>query len=417
MPLESTDRTLVRDLAQRVLERAHDPLNAERRAAWLDVHSGVPRRPMILAEWGGVRDPQPPFAPALVCTDPLARGLEAGLRQQLWVFDELRDDHVIEPFFNVNWAVSTSGYGAEKTSHEVNDGGILNARSWEAPITDIARDFQLLKPRTFSVNREGTRAYQEQVAAVLGDILPVRCRGGFWWTLGMTNPAIDLIGLEPLMLFMYDDPAGLHRLMRFLCDDHLAFARWLQTEGLLSLNHENDYIGSGSMGYTRDLPSSGWRPGAPAALCDQWVLLESQETVGVGPTQFAEFIFPYQHEIAREFGLVYYGCCEPVHSIWDDSISRLPNLRKVSVSAWCDEDFIGERLRGGKVIFSRKPSPNFIGIEGMFTEEGFAAHIQKTLDAAKGCTLEIIFRDIYNLSGDRSKPGKGVQIIRRLIDK
>ncbi len=53
----------------------------------------------------------------------------------------------------------------------------------------------------------------------------------------------------------------------------------------------------------------------------------------------------------------------------------------------------------------------------MFTEEGFAAHIQKTLDAAKGCTLEIIFRDIYNLSGDRSKPGKGVQIIRRLIDK
>jgi hypothetical protein len=411
MPLESTDRTLVRDLAQRVLERAHDPLNAERRAAWLDVHSGVPRRPMILAEWGGVRDPRPPFAPALVCTDPLARGLEAGLRQQLWVFEELRDDHVIEPFFNVNWAVSTSGYGAEKTSHEVNDGGILNARSWEAPITDIARDFQLLKPRAFSVNREGTRAYQEQVAAVLGDILPVRCRGGFWWTLGMTNPAIDLIGLEPLMLFMYDDPAGLHRLMRFLCDDHLAFARWLQTEGLLSLNHENDYIGSGSMGYTRDLPSPAWRPGGPAALCDQWVLLESQETVGVSPTQFAEFIFPYQHEIAREFGLVYYGCCEPVHTRWE-VVRRLPNLRAVSVAPLCSQEIMAEAM-GRDYVFSRKPNPTLISTT-RFDEAAIRADLRLTLDltARHGCPTEIIMKDVHTLHNEPGRLARWVQLAR-----
>ena len=56
------------------------------------------------------------------------------------------------------------------------------------------------------------------------------------------------------MLSMYDNPDGLHRLMRFLCDDHLAFARWLEREGLLSLNNANDYIGSGSMGYSNALP-------------------------------------------------------------------------------------------------------------------------------------------------------------------
>ena len=33
----------------------------------------------------------------------------------------------------------------------------------------------------------------------------------------------DLVGLEGLMLLMYDDPDGLHRLMAFLRDDHLAF--------------------------------------------------------------------------------------------------------------------------------------------------------------------------------------------------
>ena len=53
------------------------------------------------------------------------------------------------------------------------------------------------------------------------------------------------------------------------------------------------------MGYTRDLA----RPeAADVQTTDQWVLLESQETVGVGPEQFAEFIFPYQRDLAARFG-------------------------------------------------------------------------------------------------------------------
>ena len=75
------------------------------------------------------------------------------------------------------------------------------------------------------------------------------------------------------------------------------------------MNNENDYIGSGSMGYSRALPGPD-RPGAPAVQTrDLWVLLESQETVGVGPDLFEEFIFPYQLSIAKRFGRIYYGCC------------------------------------------------------------------------------------------------------------
>jgi hypothetical protein len=411
MAQDAADRTLVRDLARRVVEIAHDPVNLERKAAWLDVHSGVARRPMILAEWGGVRDPQPPFAPKLVCTDPFLRAIEAGLRQQIWVFEVLRDDHVVEPFSNVNWAVSAGGYGVEKTTHEVKDGGILNARNWDPPITDIARDFHLLKPRTFGVNREATLAHQGRVEELLGDLLPVRLRGGFWWTLGMTNPAIDLIGLGPLMLFMYDDPQGLHRLMRFLCDDHLAFARWLRAEGLLSLNQENDYIGSGSMGYTRDLPSAGWRPGGPVALRDQWVLLESQETVGVGPAQFAEFIFPYQLEIAREFGLVYYGCCEPVHTRWE-VLRQMPSLRAVSVAPLCNQEIMAEAL-GRSYVFSRKPNPTLISTPH-FDEALIRADLRTTLDltARHGCPTEIIMKDVHTLSNEPWRLARWVELAR-----
>ena len=143
--------------------------------------------------------------------------------------------------------------------------------------------------------------------------------------------------------------------------------------------------------------------------------MNSQETVGISPQMFREFIYPYYRELAQEFGLVYYGCCEPVHDIWDDCISRLPNLRKVSVSAWCDEKAMGERLGGSGVIYSRKPRPNYIGV-GVLDEAAFADHILQTLRSAKGCQLEILFRDIYSLDGDVSKPGRAVSIVRKLID-
>ena len=68
--------------------------------------------------------------------------------------------------------------------------------------------------------------------------------------------------------------------MAFLRDDHIAYAEWLEREGLLSLNNENDYVGSGSYGHTHHLPQKDWKPGDKVRLKDLWVLSESQETVG-----------------------------------------------------------------------------------------------------------------------------------------
>jgi hypothetical protein len=146
--------------------------------------------------------------------------------------------------------------------------------------------------------------------------------------------------------------------------------------------------------------------------------MNSQESIGISPEQFAEFVYPYYEELAREFGLVYYGCCEPVHNYWDRSLKDLPNLRKVSISPWCDEEMMGERLDGRKVIYSRKPSPNFIGIQSGFDEEAFTAYIRKTAAAVKGrCKTEFIFRDIYTLHGNRDKLRSAVEITRRIAEE
>ena len=144
--------------------------------------------------------------------------------------------------------------------------------------------------------------------------------------------------------------------------------------------------------------------------------MDSQETVGISATMCEEMIVPAYRKVMDCYGLLSYGCCEPVDSFWG-SVSQFPNLRKVSISAWCDEQFMGNVLQDSGVIYQRKPSPNFVGIGKELDEDGFRNHIIKTLKAAKGCNLEITFRDVYNLDGNLGKPKRAVEITREAIEE
>ncbi len=408
--VSEADRSILRRLGERIGSIAASPVNAERRRAWYALDEGQADRVMILAEIWGVRDPVHPLPESVCeCAGEWARGVEYGLRVAIWQFEALRDDHVVEPVINTNWKVSASNYSVETVMHYSDSGTPLGARRWDAPIRDLDADFEKLRPRTFAVDRQATLDEQARLESVFKGVLPVRMRGAFFWTMGLTWPAIELIGLEGLMLAMYDNPAGLHRLMAFLRDDHLAFTDWLEREGLYSLNNENEYLGSGSVGYTRALPQPDWKPGRPVRRRDLWMLSESQETVGVGPEQFAEFIFPYQRELVERFGRCYYGCCEPVHNRWH-VLKRLPNLARVSVSPWADQAFMAEAL-GRQYVFSRKPNPTLISTS-VFNEDAIRADLRQTLDAARGCRLEIIMKDVHTLHNEPGRLARWVQLAR-----
>lgn len=404
------DADILRRLAERKVVISQNPVNEERRRAWYCLDSGQDDRVMVLAEHGGVRDAVKPVPDDILeCTDDWARGIEKELRNEIYQFEELKDDHVVEPVVNVRWKVALSNYGVEAVVHYGGDDTYMGSRSWEPPIKDIDRDFNKLRHRTFTVDREATLKEKERLENIFGSILPVRIRRGHYWTMGMTGTAIQIIGLEQMMLAMYDNPWGLHRLMKFLRDDHINFINWLESEKLYSLNNENDYIGSGSMGYTKDLPHAGWKEGMPVRRRDLWVLSESQETVGVGPEQFEEFIFPYQMEIAGQFGKSYYGCCEPVDRRWH-ILKKLPNLARVSVSPWSGQEFMAESL-GRKYVFSRKPNPTLIST-GIFNEDAVREDVRQTLKIAGKCRLEIIMKDVHTLQNEPERLSRWVEIVR-----
>jgi len=122
-------------------------------------------------------------------------------------------------------------------------------------------------------------------------------------------------------------------------------------------------------------------------------------------------------EIADRCGLFTYGCCEPVHTLWEPCLSRLKTLRKVSVSPWCDEEAIGEMIRGKKVVYNRKPFPNYISVDPTFDEDAFLEHMGKTVRAARGCPLEVTFRDVSGCCGQPWRLARAVEITREAFDR
>lgn len=410
------EKIYIRELAKKYLEYANLPVMEDRKKLWYDHNSLKGSRPVIVMEHVLFEED---ILSASKCESKAAKEMERYLRSAIRNFELICDDKVISPYYEVFWKIDLQLFGVEIRRRYAEDSyGKKLGYTEQHPIADLKDDFHRLSPSTYKVDREYTHTWKGFVEEVIGDILPVKIKNSsLFWHVEPSQRIVELMGLETMMFSMVDYPDEMHALYKFVKDDIEAFICWQEKEGLFNLNNENDFAGAGSYGFTTELPSDACKESGIITSKDLWGNMNSQETVGISPDMYGEFIFPYYYELAKNFGLVYYGCCEPVHPIWEDYISKLPGLRKVSISPWCDEEFMGDALRGSKVIYSRKPSPNFVGVEGMFDESAFAEHITKTIRAARGCELEFIFRDIYTLSGDISKPGKAVTITRNLIEK
>jgi hypothetical protein len=214
------------------------------------------------------------------------------------------------------------------------------------------------------------------------------------------------------MYDLHEEPEIIHRLMAFLRDGTMAILDFLEKEGLLTLNNEDDYVGSGGYGWTKQLPAKGFD--GHVRLKDLWGSAEAQEFTVVSPAMYEEFVFPYQLPLLERFGLACYGCCEPLHDRWH-IVKRIPNLRRVSVSPWCNREKMVEYL-GNKYIYSLKPNPSALA-QNHFDGDAIRADIADTLDKAKGCHVEVFMKDTHTIGNDPSRVINWVRIVREEIDK
>jgi hypothetical protein len=402
------DTYILRPLAQRWMELASLPVMEDRKRLWTALKDRRPERPMLLFEtWtvqGYVGENE------LLCTDPFLREIELVMRRMIRQVEEIGDDVVIEPCWPVDWVIENDGYGVPILAEHADDthGGQV-AYHYNHPV-QTPEDISQLRPRTFELNREKTFQRKAMLEDTFGDLLPVKLRGTGGHCAALTSDLFRLIGNDNLLAWLYDAPDALHQIMAYLRDDRLAYYRWLEQEKLLALNNNDVWVGSGSPGFTTELPAPGYA-GQPR-LRDLWIWMESQETTMISPRMFARFFLPYMAEVAGCFGLVYYGCCEPVHDRWEPILKAIPNIRAVSVSPWCDMRAVGEKL-GREIIFSRKPKPWLISGDAP-DWSGLEADLDATLDAARGGCLEIIFRDVYSVK-ERSTLTRWADLVRSRV--
>jgi hypothetical protein len=283
---------------------------------------------------------------------------------------------------------------------------------WDPPMKDLSKDLSKLHHRTFSVDRQATFSQQEQLSDIFGDLLPVRIHCSLWWTVGLTWDAALLIGLENLMWAMYDQPEDLHRLMAFLRDDAMHYITWCESEGLLCSNDGADGVGSGGFGAIDGLRAGGPEYQRPATLDQRWGFAESQETVGVSPAMFQDFILPYQVPLLEKFGLNCYGCCEGLEHRIGSVLDHVPRLRRVSVAPNANQQVLAEAL-AGRCIFSRKPYPAHVCVG--FNEPAIRQDLQHTLALAAKQPLELILKDTHTVENEPARLARWVQIAREEV--
>ena len=411
MKSEKDERSYLRELASQVAELAALPVMEERRDLWLKHNTGVETIPVVLMEMSTFEND---ILGELKCRTEVHREMEKQLLTHLVNYHKIGDDKVVDAVFGVPRRLSFRLFDLEQKLHTAKDSsGRALGYAFDYAITDLESQLDSLRESTWIHDAEREKREFAYAEELLGDILTVQYENhSLEWLLAVTAHAVELRGMENMYITMLDSPESMKVFLTRIVDELLRFVRFQEEENLLQLNNGNAYAGSGSYGFSNELPQRDFNGHVRSR--DLWGNMNSQESVGISPDAFMEHIYPHYQRLAENFGLVYYGCCEAIHPFWNAGLKNLPHLRKVSISPWCDESVMGEALKNSGICYCRKVSPNLVSV-GTFNPGALRKSIRETLEKASGCAIEFSYRDIYTLCGENTRAAEAVAITREEI--
>ncbi len=401
--MSRNEHTILRDLAECVAGIAALPEQDQKRQMWYDHNALRPTKPMVLVfpegGWVELFDNS-----ELRCEDPLLRGWEHQLRQRLYIAEHFNDDQVTDARLLVGYVSTTTGLGlqAERIQPNTDRGAYV----WDSPVKEPQDLDKLQVPHT-EVDYEATERNRQRAAELFAGVLDVSVGQSWWWSPTLTADWAELRGLEQMMWDMVDDPAFTHAGMRRLMEVKLEWMESLEAQGLLMLNNGNDSVGSGGLGFTEELPADGFDD-KHVRLRDMWGFAEAQETVGLSPQMWNEFVLEYNLPFLERCGLNHFGCCEPLTDRLDILKERVPRLRRISISPWADREKAAESL-GRDYIYSWKPNPAQLAAV-RFDEEKVRSYIRETLEITRGCVVEIVLKDTHTCNNQPERFDRWAQI-------
>ncbi|NLO36541.1 MAG: hypothetical protein GX112_09340 [Clostridiaceae bacterium] len=385
-----SDIECLRALASRYAEAAAHPRNQENARLYRAVNGLKMIRPVVLIDeqpWnelntGGILD--------LRCQDPVFRAAEQYLRRRLLQWEHHPADLILPPFLPVFKIIGGEAGGIpvrEEILATDADNTIVSHQYADqlAESEDIAR---IRMPR-LTYEKTATEFRQAKLAEAVGDLLPVRIVGHSsyfsQWDLIATYR-----GVTSLLIDLAERPDHAHAIMDRVT--RMLTERYRQYEELDLLDPEPFLIHC-TAGLCDELKTA---PGEPVLRQNIWGRCMAQIFASVSPAMHEEFDIDYQIRTMEPFGLVYYGCCEPLDRKIE-IVRKIPRLRKISVTPWADIRVAAEAI-GGDFVVSAKPNPAHVG--AAFDPAAIKNELRGIIQACRSanCSFEIVLKDISSIS-------------------
>ena len=392
--ISQKDRDILRGLAGQVAEIAALPIQKERAKLWTDLNDLKPTRPLVWINEICFGELNVNDELTCRCEGDWARGQEGNFRRVLYQWNHMQGDMIVSDHLEARLAIRSTGFGIDQIT-DSTESDVLSSVHF-IPQMKEPKDIDKIKMPEVTHDETATEANYETMCDVFGGILPVKKVGikGTWFA-----PWDNLIrwwGVQEAMMDLVLKPDLVNEAMTRLVDCYLHELDQWEKLNLLSSNINNSRVGSGGYAYTTELPPDDCDPGRLRPK-DIWGCATAQIFSEVSPEMHWEFALKHEIRWLERWGLTYYGCCEPL-DLKMDILSRVPNLRKVSMSAWIDVDRAVEKV-GTDYVFSHKPNPAILA-EDNWRPEVARDNLREVLEKARGCRIEIILKDISTVRND-----------------
>ena len=389
------EKQILRELAFRYAEAARHPSHDQQRTLYRASNDLSPIRPIVLIRevpWNEL-ETHPDLV--LRCTDPDYREAEQYFRRHLFQWKYFPADMVLDPYYGVSKIIESTGFGLTVQETTLGDLNSIHSHAYQNQL-DSEEALEKLHFEKITYRKEETYALYHKMSDAIGDILPVKITGApTGYSLGCRNwdIATELIGPENVFYQLADEPELMHKIAEKLTDIFLDKVRQYEELDLFEpdqvLIHHTPALNSTTPGISET---------GKITAKQMWGRGLAQIFASVSKEMRNEFDITYMKRAMEPFGLVYYGCCEPLHNMID-ILEQIPHLRKISITPWADVDISAEAI-GKKYVLASKPNPAFL-LNAAAEPEPARKELCRILDAVKrnGCACDIVLKDISSIGG------------------
>lgn len=413
--LKEKDKEVLRKLGARIAEISSLPIHKEKAVLWTKLNDLDSARPMVWINEIPWHEMNVNDELTLQCEHEWARNLEDSLRKTIYQWNHMPGDMIVNPYIECPLVIHSTDFGIKEEVDVIktDEANGIYSRHFKIQIKE-PEDIEKIKLPKITHNKEATEYAYKAMCDIFEGIIPVKKVGQthIWFT--PWDYLIRWWGVQEAMMDLVMRPDMVHDAVEKMVDAWMVELDQFVEQNLLSLDCNNTRIGSGGYGYISTLPGEDYDPDYIKPH-NMWGCSNAQIFSEVSPEMHWDFAIEHDMRWLSRWGHTYYGCCEPLDRKMD-LLRKIPNLRKLSVSPWCNINRIIEEVQTDYVM-SRKVNPA-IFIENNWSLKQAEKEIREFMDRTeRKCHVELIMKDISTVNYHPERLWEWEKIAMRIAEE